>query len=173
MNRFKWKNPVIYILALLVVILFGGHFKSGMAKDKTNITSTTAADGKTRISVYISDADGMTQKDFNLELLSAWKIGMVMKIKLKIRESDATPGIPDTGSRVSSQARYVRSGKMKLAFLRYSISPGSTTGVIISGIMRDKLKRVECVRETGEMISITEGACAEKIAELYGVAVDE
>lgn len=139
------------------------------APDKGSYSSVS---DEIRVSTTSEDADGLKQEDLNMALLMGWKMGILKQLKLNTRKVYATRGSEDLEPRITSEASYVESGKMKLALLRYSESVIGVTGVFIDGIIGEEFKRVICVRRSLEDISITRGVCSDKIKEVFGVTID-
>jgi len=120
--------------------------------------------------VASQDAEGVTQKDLNLNFLKRFETLVVRRTKVNARKYLVSQGYPNAKIDISSESTYVYSGSIKLIVIRLSGSDGSNQ-VFITGIIGNEFKRVVCVRDSKKRIPITSGVCADKIKEVFGTKI--
>jgi hypothetical protein len=126
-----------------------------------------AADQSIRVIASSQDAEGVTQKNLDMNFLKKLEAYTVERIRTKIRELPNSPQID-----ITSEATYVESGPMKFAVIRLRGSDSSNQ-IFIHGIVGNELKRVACLRNSTEAIPISYGVCADKIKEVFGATIGE
>lgn len=175
MKNFTWKNLILFALALLIVPPLAGQLGkfAGQRTNEAEATraATPAANNKIRIVVSSQDAEGATQRDFDLEFLKNLEAYVVERTKVKAAEYLASQGIKETVE-LTSEATYVESGPVKLAVIRMRDRYGSTQ-IVLSGIVGAEFKRIGCIGEPGTTVPISYGPCADKIKEIFGVRIGE
>jgi hypothetical protein len=115
------------------------------------------------------DAEGITQVDFNLELLQAIELKTKNKIKEKAEAYLNSQGFKGQKIDFQSSSVYVQIQNMKLAVVRV-VSSGSNQ-VHIFGIRGKELLRVACVTQSSTTIPLSYGKCGEKIKDVYKVDI--
>jgi hypothetical protein len=117
------------------------------------------------------DAEGVTQKDFDLPVLRMLESQTLEQLKSKMRRYLESQGQLAAIPALKSEAHYVEIGKQKLAVIR--IRGGSSVNTIfVIGIRGTELRRVACTRtaKIEESIPIFHGLCGEKVKETFGVS---
>lgn len=123
------------------------------------------------VMVGSEDAEGVTQKDFDMRALKMLESRTVEQLKGKMQSYLRSQGQATTIPRLTSESNYVELDKRKLAVVRIN-SPRVLNQVFVFGIIGQELRRVACVRTTDfdESIPLFYGACGERIKEVFGVA---
>ena len=142
----NWKGGVLVGAALLIATL-----------GTTAITLyRPGSDGTTQIidvSVSTLDVSGLTPRDFNVDFLRSLQAYIRQELT---KETD----------RVSSEAVYLGGGK-KLALIRLQSTNWNSAAIV--GFVNDKLTRVVCTHPSPETVAISDGACGDKIQEVFHV----
>jgi hypothetical protein len=170
----KARNFGMYILILYVfvsIVPYGLSFfnaPSNSASDSTN-------EGNENTKIVVSDtvqlAGGITENDMNREFLSNYSDFLMeaLIIGLKQHLESQNKYLPDDFD-IPLESMYINSGGKKLAVIRFTIS-GGASGVEILGIKGDKLHRVSCNHQSPEKIPLLQGKCANRISEIFKVAL--
>jgi len=165
------------VLALLIgipIVNFVAGQLGKSAANHVNEKETTAKRPSSpapeiRTVVSSQEAEGVTQAQMDVDFLKNLETYMVERATIKAKESLAAAGYPNLSVEYKSEATYVESGPMKLAIIRMSTQ--GTRQIFITGIIGRELKRVLCLRESEAAIPVTNGACADKIKEVFGVSL--
>jgi hypothetical protein len=117
------------------------------------------------------DAEGVTQKDFDLSTLKVLENRTLDQLKTKMQNYLRSQGEKSIVSKLTSESNYIELGKFKLAVVR--IKAQAVNQVFVFGIKGQELKRVACARTTKfeESIPLSYGPCGEKIQEVFGVGL--
>lgn len=116
-------------------------------------------------------SDGVTENDFDMQMLSAIELQTKTKVKEKMIAYLSSEGFKEPKFNVNSSSVYVNAQGMKLAVVKLRIE--STNQVHIYGIRGGELLRVACVRKTKETIPISYGKCGDAIKKIYGVDISK
>lgn len=172
-KQWNWKYILLLILAIPVAKHLGSYIGEGAAKLRPISTQDASHDRGVRVLVASQDAEGVTQRDLDLEALKNLEVYSVKQSEKKTKEYLAVQGYPDAVVSFTSGATYVESGSMKLAVIRIrgSVASNEMYGVEIYGIVGNEFKRILCIRESAEAIPISYGVCADKIQEVFGVRI--
>lgn len=169
MKQFDWKYLVLFVLAIPIVNQLASYFGTSAAQhvnEKEALSAPAQAAGQDiRVIVSSQDAEGVTQKNLDINFLKNLEAYTVERVRAKIRELPNSPQID-----ITSEATYVESGPMKFAVIRLRGSDSSNQ-VFVLGIMDKELKRVACLRNSTETIPISYGVCAERIKEVFGTKI--
>ena len=127
-----------------------------------------ANDPEITVVVSSQDAQGVTQRSFDLGFLQVMESYTLERTRIKANEYLASIGKKNQEAKLTSQATYVESGTKKLIVIRITNEAGSG-GVTVAGIVGAELKRVLCTKVTPGVPPISYGPCGQKIAEVFGV----
>lgn len=172
-KQVNWKIVLILLIGIPIVNFVAGQLGK-TAAEKVNQNEATArrpAPHAAEIHTLASsqDAEGVTQEKMDLDLLKYLETYTVERATTKANEKLRAAGYTDISIHYTSEATYVESGHMKLAFIRMSAE--GARSIFIFGIVGQELKRVLCYRESEEAIPVASGACADKIKEVFGVSL--
>jgi len=125
----------------------------------------------------IRDANGLTEKDLNKDLLSRLEEMMkditVSNLKLQYLQAGYTLNLKNI--RLSTKKYYIVIDNKKLAvvniILRNIRHNAATNSTFIFGITGNDLIRVGCVRGSEHKIPLAPGVCYEEISKSFGVTI--
>ena len=136
------------------------------------LVSPAQAQGRSEpdITVVVTsqDAQGVTQKSFDLRFLQLMEGYVVERTRIKAKEYLASIGKGDQRVELTSEATYVEVGAKKLIVIRITDQQG-VGGVTIAGLVGAELKRVTCAKNSPGAPPISFGPCGKKVAEVFGV----
>jgi len=147
------KNLFYFLFFLSVNICF--------AVDKQEIIVFTSSE----------DAEGVTQKDFDIPLLKYFENKTVTKLKEKINLSLKNDGLIKSTIEIEPSSVYINIQNTKLAVIKIKVIVNGYVSyqIHIFGIKGNTLMRVACVRQSDEQIPISYGKCNEQINKTYGI----
>lgn len=154
-------NFTVAALAIALPLLF--VINASAAKENKQLPPMIVISGS-------EDAEGVTQKDFDLSTLKALENRTLAQVKNKMQNYLKSQGQSTTLPELKSESNYIELGTFKLAVVRVK-NPQLVNQVFIFGIKGQELKRVACVRTTKfkDSIPLFYGPCGEKIKETFGV----
>jgi hypothetical protein len=117
------------------------------------------------------NSDGVTQNDFDMQMLSAIELQTKTKVKEKMIAYLSSEGLKGSKFDVIASSVYVNVQGVKLAVVKLKIE--STNQVHIYGIRGAELLRVACVRKTSESIPLSYGKCGDAVKKVYGVDISK
>lgn len=170
MKSFGWKEA-LFLLAAIVVVQQVASYLGRTSAERQNKADAAAIAKKepTRIVVSRQDAEGVTQKDLDLQALKFFETHALETIKKRTKDNLAAQGLPPTDMNLTAESNYVESGGFKFAVIR--IRSDYLFAVTVMGIVGKELIRVNCLRSSPEPIPITFGQCAEKINEVFNIKI--
>lgn len=132
-------------------------------------TNAIAANDDITALVSIQDAEGVTQSDFNLDMLRAFENHTVASMKEKVSVNLRDKGYPNAKVDIVASSVYLEVSNKKLAVIKLKHLPYSLNQVFVFGIVGKELRRVICTRQTADQIPLSYGSCSKKIEEAYGI----
>ena len=176
-KRPNWKHVLLLVVAIPVVTQIAGYFGRSLGQHVNQTqslgTPTPSLTQDIRVAVSSQDAEGITQRHFDLGFLKNLESYLVERTTLKTREALSSQGQPGAQFDLTSEATYVESGSIKLAVIRLRLYDGSNHALIsnhavIAGVVDRELKRVTCIRNSPEMVPVSYGVCADKVNHTFG-----
>lgn len=158
-------NSTFSVSALIVALQFVLGSGEANADPKTQLPPIMVMAGS-------EDAEGVTQADFDLNVLKLLENRTLEQLKVKMQEYLRAQGQSADVPKLQAESNYVEVGKQKLAVVRIK-NPQAVNQLFVFGIKGRELRRVACIRTTKleESIPLSYGPCGEKIREVFGVAV--
>lgn len=178
MREIYQKNFVLLAAIFLVLTYIGNNLESGETKhtspNKAQPLKRTESAPSEEIQIVVSkqDAQGVTPQQMDLNFLKNLELYILERTKIKTKEYLTEKGYPDEKLDINSEATFVETGSLKFAVIRLKGSDFSNS-VMVVGIIGNELKRVLCARNSGGIIPITYGVCADKIKEVFGRKIGE
>jgi len=117
----------------------------------------------------IQDAEGVTQSDFNLDMLRAFENHTVATMKEKMSSNLRDKGFPNAKVDIVPSSVYFDVSGKRLAVVRLKHPPYALNQVFVFGVVGKELRRVVCTRQAAEQIPLSYGSCSKKIEEVYGI----
>jgi hypothetical protein len=132
------------------------------------ISATESLPIKTALST--ESADGYTQAELDIEMLSALEVRTKEIMQSKIKEAVSYYGNKNYKPNFTTTSTYMFAGKYKLAVINLEAVPYARARVIY-GIKGRELLKILCMRNDGTSgnVPISYGPCADKIKSVFGV----
>ena len=155
---------------IVVVQQIAGYLgKTSAERQNKAEAAARSKNAELRIIVSRQDAEGVTQKDLDLEALKKLEAYTLETVRKRTKDNQVAEGLPPTDMNFTAESVYVESGGLKLAVIR--IRNDYLFAVTVMGIVGKELIRVGCLRPSPERIPIASGQCAEKINEVFNITI--
>lgn len=135
----------------------------------TTIAPESAAGPALTVLTSSQDAEGTTQDDLDLTFLKLLEAWVVERVRARANEYLVSSGQPPSAARLEAESLYVDAGPRRLAIIR--LRGDGIREVFITGIVGPELRRVVCMWESEESISVSYGPCGDTIAEFFGARI--
>lgn len=170
LKKLSWKKYTLLILAIPIVHYVGGQIGQHSAK-QVNAKELSNPPLSPDIQVFVTsqDAEGVTTKQMNQNFLKNLETYIVELTKVKINEYLTSKGYPNTKIHLTSEAVYIQSGPQKIAIIR--LKGSNSNHVVAVGVTDKELKRITCISNSVELVSISYGACGDKIKEVFNIKI--
>lgn len=186
-NRGNSILPYIdYALIVTCVILALSLYGQWIAYERTSTLTPNKVSAKQTSSkqsseikpiiatMTIQSSEGVTELDFNQSLLDTFESWTIDTLIKKGKRSIADMGHdPSTyNPKIYADSVYIDVNGKKLAVMKFNLSNVARMVVLI-GIKKDQIYRVNCLRQSNHDIPVWSDACGDKIYEAFGVSMQD
>ncbi len=124
--------------------------------------------------ITIQNSEGITEFDFNQSLLDTFESWTIETLIKKGKRSYADNGYdPDNyDPDIDTNSVYIDANGKRLAVIKININ-NFVRMVVIIGIKKDQIYRVNCLRNSNHDIPLWSGNCGDKVLEAFGVSMQQ
>lgn len=142
---------------------------SGSVMSNTG-TSPLRAERPLSVVASVQDARGRSQRDITPEFARELEAASATEIRQKTLAILKEHKLPLVEPAIKSESSVLRQGSRRLAYIAMELD-GRSRAVEVVGIEGNRMQRVFCFRDSLDDIALSEGACGDKLAEVFKVRV--
>ena len=170
MQQVEWKKLLIVVALLLIVGSFANRYFDQRDKREPSVMSATASTPPLQVVSSSQSSEGVTEEQLTPQFAAKLKEYGASRISAKLEALARQAGVAYLQPKIVSESTVIQAQGKNIVLIRYQIN-SAARAVEALGISGSNLHRVMCTRESLEDISVSVGACAQKIKEIHGVTI--